>query len=208
MKFCNKNFRKTFLRDWLIIGCLVFFTFTGNRLSGKVCAQSRQGEKIYLQKCAKCHGRRGEGVEPVYPEPLVGDLSIKELAEYIEETMPEKKPEECVGPEATEVAKHIHYQFYSITAQARNKPPRVAFSRLTNRQYRNCVADLALSFQGERRIGTKRGLTLRHYKNRGLNKNNLVVEKLVPVVDISFDKEGKPDEKIEFEKFTTTWKGS
>ncbi len=171
-------------------------------------AQSKQGEKIYLQKCAKCHGKQGEGVETVYPEALIGDLSIKELAQYIDETMPEKKPETCVGKEAAAVAEHIHYQFYSITAQARNKPAHVAFSRLTNRQYRNSIADLLLSFRQERALGPKRGLTVRYFKNRGLNKKNILVEEIVPEVNVSFDNENKPDENIEFEKFTSTWKGS
>ncbi len=199
MRFCSVGFGRIFV----IASCFIFFA-----VPFELSAQSKQGEKIYLQKCAKCHGKQGEGVETVYPEPLIGDLSIKELAHYIEETMPEKKPETCVGEEAAAVAAHIHHQFYSITAQARNKPAHIAFSRLTNRQYLNSVADLLLSFQQEKKLGPERGLTVRYYKNRGTNKKNLLIEKVVPEVNVSFDNEGKPDEKIEFDKFTTTWRGS
>ncbi len=197
------TFRNNFsYRFWLMLSCIAIFT-----PSFELSAQSKQGEKIYLQKCAKCHGKQGEGVETVYPEALLGDLSIKELAQYIEETMPEEKPETCVGKEAAAVAAHIHYQFYSITAQARNKPAHLAFSRLTNRQYRNSIADLVGSFGWEADPIKRHGLISRYYKNRGLNKKNLLVEKVVSNVNISFDNENKPDEKIEFERFTSTWKG-
>ncbi len=185
-----------------MLSCIAIFTSPF-----ELYAQSKQGEQIYLQKCAKCHGKHGEGVETVYPESLIGDLSIKELAKYIEETMPEEKPETCVGKEAATVAAHIHYQFYSITAQARNKPAHVAFSRLTNRQYRNSIADLVGSFRWDRNISEKRGLKARYYKNRGLNKKNILLEKVESVVNVSFDDKSKPDEKIEFEKFTSTWRG-
>ena len=173
----------------------------------ELLAQSEKGEAIYQLQCVKCHGKQGEGVETIYPESLVGDLSIKELALYIEETMPEKKPGLCVGEEADAVASHIHYQFYSITAQARNKPAQITFSRLTNRQYRNSVADLVGSFSWERDFGTQRGLKANYFKNRKQSKDNLAIDRIDPVISFSLEEGKTPDESIEFEAFSASWRG-
>ncbi len=40
-------------------------------------ALTEQGEKVYAQHCAACHGKRGEGVAGVYP-PLDGNSSVTE----------------------------------------------------------------------------------------------------------------------------------
>jgi mono/diheme cytochrome c family protein len=40
-------------------------------------ALTEQGEKVYTQHCAECHGKRGEGVAGIYP-PLDGNSSVTE----------------------------------------------------------------------------------------------------------------------------------
>ncbi|HTN04760.1 MAG TPA: c-type cytochrome [Planctomycetaceae bacterium] len=63
-------------------------------------AEPRTGEQIYKQLCANCHGPNGEGTEEHYPQGLVGDQSIGQLASLITRTMPLKAPEKCVGEDA------------------------------------------------------------------------------------------------------------
>ena len=109
-------------------------------------AEEKTGEQIYKQQCARCHGPAGEGTKK-YPQPLTGDRSVAGLAAVIARTMPENDPGTCVGDDAKRVSTYIHDAFYSPVAQARKNPPRIAFSHLTVRQYRNAVADLIGSFR-------------------------------------------------------------
>jgi hypothetical protein len=122
--------------------------------------KGRTGEQIYRQMCASCHGASGEGTDDHYPRPLIGERSMPSLVRYIEESMPEDDPGTCVGQDAKEVAFYIYEAFYSKAAQARNpmKPARIELSRLTVRQYKNAVADLAGSFRGPSQWGDQHGL--------------------------------------------------
>lgn len=104
------------------------------------------GDAIYRRSCVECHGEQGEGVAGRYDETLHGDRSLESLTRLIERTMPEEHPEQCVGEEASAVARYIFDAFYSPAARARNNPPRVDFLRLSNRQLRESVADLFLGF--------------------------------------------------------------
>ena len=36
-------------------------------------AQLQRGQQVYAEKCADCHGVRGEGTEENYPQALFGD---------------------------------------------------------------------------------------------------------------------------------------
>ena len=112
-----------------------------------VAADTRTGEQIYRQRCAKCHGVSGEGTEDDYPNQLVGNKSVAQLARFIAKKMPKDSPKKCDGEEAQKVAAYIYDKFYSDAAKERNKPPRIELARLTVRQYRNAVADLIGSFR-------------------------------------------------------------
>ncbi|MBP3955961.1 DUF1592 domain-containing protein [Gemmata sp. G18] len=111
-----------------------------------VRADASTGEQIYRKRCASCHGPNGEGAKK-YPEPLIGDRTVKELAKVIARTMPEDDPGSCVGADADLVAAYIHETFYSKAARERNHPPRIELSRLTAVQHQNAVADLIGSFR-------------------------------------------------------------
>src|SRR3954452_16201932 len=87
------------------------------------------GEQIYRDRCVSCHGKTGEGTKKA-PDPLVGDRSVPQLADFIARTMPKGAKETCSREDAGKVAAYIHDAFYSPAAQARNKPPRVELSRL------------------------------------------------------------------------------
>src|SRR5262245_1250365 len=80
-------------------------------LSGRVAgAIEPAGAAIYQQKCARCHGKSGEGTK-AYPSPLVGKRSLAALARYIARAMPEDAPGTCTGPEAQKVAAYIFDAF-------------------------------------------------------------------------------------------------
>ncbi|MBD3675799.1 MAG: DUF1592 domain-containing protein [Planctomycetaceae bacterium] len=207
-----------------------------NRASAEESASP--GQKIYQKLCLDCHGEQGQGVESVYPQPLIGDLSVNELTTYIEKTMPEGEPEKCVGEDASAVAGYIHEAFYSITAQARNRKARIDLARLTVPQYQNSVTDLVQSFTWRRSLGDKRGLEADYFKSRRRNRENQVLERTDGRVDFDFgekpafladliakeeearkaaaDKEDKEDEEKKEkdedppvqEEYSVTWNGS
>ena len=154
------------------------------------------GQQIYRQQCADCHGERGEGVSGAYEQQLIGDRPVAELAELISKTMPEGSPKDCVGAEATEVAKYIYEEFYSPAAQMRNEPPRIAFSRLTVRQYENSVADLIAQFTGRGTWNEKLGLHGEYFADARFRRDKRKIDRTDDVVDFQFG-DGTPFEANE-----------
>ncbi len=136
--------------------------------SGKaIAAETRNGEQIYRQQCASCHGAKGEGSDE-YRRPLQGDRSLAQLARFIAKSMPKDADKKCTGEDAQKVAAYIYEAFYSKTAQERNKPPRIELSRLTVRQYRQAATDLIATFRGSARWDKQRGLKGEYFKSRRL----------------------------------------
>ena len=172
-------------------------------------AQSLRGAAIYAEKCARCHGSKGEGTADNYPEALFGDKPTIDLAELVSATMPEGEPESCTGDEAQAVAEWMQSSFYSPEAQARINPPRRKLSRLTVAQYRNSVADLVESFTWFNQPNDQQGLTARYYKSRKFQDKEEVIERLDAEINFNFG-EGTPDaEKIpNAEEFSIRWEGS
>ena len=173
----------TFIRLLLIPA--VVAAFHAARVEA-VAADGPTGEQIYKTLCATCHGPTGQGDNKHYPQPLTGDRSVRELAEYIDKTMPEKEPEKCVGEDARKVAEYIHGAFYSPIAQARIRPPRIELSRLTVRQYRNSISDLIGSFRATESWTSERGLRAEYFKTRRQRKEDRAFERTDPVVSFDF----------------------
>jgi cytochrome c553 len=171
-------------------------------------AAERTGQQIYVETCAKCHGKSGEGVEDKYPDPLIGDKSLLELAKVIEKTMPEDKPGTCTGEEASKVAAYIHDAFYSPVAQDRNRPARVELSRLTVRQYQNAVADLVGSFRPAPAQDARQGLTAEYYKNRRFRPEDRVLERTDSQVDFDFGTASPAPGQTEDYEFSIRWEGA
>ena len=136
------------------------------------------GEQIYMQQCATCHGKKGEGVAEKYDEPLYGDRSLKSLTRLIERTMPEDEPEKCVGEDAEKVAAYIYEEFYSPAARARMYPPEIAVSRLTVSQFQNSVADLFASFRGDAKPGDEPGLEGSYYDARNFKHDKKAFDRI------------------------------
>jgi cytochrome c553 len=177
-------------------------------LAGAAAAEERSGEQIYKDLCAACHGAKGEGVDEHYPHPLVGDRSLKELTQYIEESMPEDDPTKCVGEDAAKVAAYVFETYYSPLAQARNKPARIELSRLTVRQYQNSVADLVGTFRSAGKWGQERGLKGEYYKSRRPGRDRQI-ERIDPTVQFDFGEASPDPEKLDDPaSFSIRWEGS
>ncbi len=126
---------------WL--GAILASIAAGGALTPRTAtAIAPDGHALYRQHCARCHGPQGGGTAEA-PEPLAGDLSVNQLAAVIAETMPEDDPTLVAGDDALAVAAHIHATFYSAVARDRNRPARVDLARLTVRQHRAVLADVA-----------------------------------------------------------------
>ena len=170
-------------------------------------AAGQDGKTIYQDQCADCHGEKGEGVEGAYEQKLRGILTLYELENYISKTMPEGDETACLGEDAGAVAKYIYDQFYSIDAQNRLDPPKYVFSRLTNEQFRNSVADiLATSLNRRESRPRKYGLRGIYYNSRSPRRNKQVNDRIDEKIDFDFG-EGSP-EKVEGKEFAIRWSGS
>jgi cytochrome c553 len=172
-------------------------------------ASAHPGRKIYQDKCASCHGAKGEGVRNEYADPLVGDRSLASLIRYIEKQMPEDKPGTCVGEEAKQVSAYIYDAFYSPEAQLRANPPRVELTRLTVGQYRTTIADLIGSFHGVSKPEDARGIKAEYFNDkRGFNGQKRPIERVEPTVQVRFADGAKPGDEFDAEEYAIRWSGA
>jgi len=165
-----------------------------------------KGASIYQAKCATCHGGKGEGGTKEYDMPLVGDASRKELEKRIADTMPEDDPGSCVGADAEAVAAYVFEQFYSDSAQLRNRPPRVGLARLTGPQLRQSLADLYSHFHGTPNPTDKRGVKAIYFDGPRFQKENKKIERIDPVIRFDFGHDS-PGEGIDPKAFYIFWEG-
>lgn len=170
-------------------------------------AAADRGAEVYATLCASCHGERGQGVDGAYAQPLVGDRSIVELAQLIDQTMPEGEPEHCVGEDSTAVAQYMFDAFYSETAQMRLVPPRAALARLTAEQYRQSLSDLFAHFYGRGKVGQERGLTGIYFNHPGWKEDKKVLTRTDANINVDFG-QASPGEGMEDTKFAIYWQGA
>ena len=171
--------------------------------------QLRRGAVVWTERCADCHGERGEGVEFLFERPLQGDKPLHELADLVTATMPDGSPEDVTGDDAAAVSAFIRAAFYTREARTALAPPRIAFSRLTVPQFRNSVSDLIDTFQGGEEPGTERGLTAEFYPTKSPWKDK-AFERVDRRVDFDFDGPVKsPDGKTTVgpKEFAARWSG-
>lgn len=174
---------------------------------GSDANRRERGEAIYREQCVACHGDDGMGTEEFYPEALVGDRSVGELAEVITDTMPEEDPEACVAEDAAAVALYVHHAFYSEAARVRNRPPRVSLARLTASQLRQSLADLYSRFDGGTLpTDSEPGLQGQYFEGRRWKEENRKIRRVDPTLDFDFGREG-PGDEINPEEFSIRWSG-
>ncbi len=175
------------------------------------------GETIYQQKCARCHGKAGEGSK-AHPNPLIGNRSVEQLTKYIAKRMPEDAPGTLSAADSAKAAAYIFDAFYSPAAQARIKAPRVELARLTVNEYRNAVADLVGTFQfaGKGMNTSKAGKDeqgLRgQYFTGGAGKKGggrtQAFARVDPVVHFDFLKSTPDFDKLKTPEIAANWQGS
>jgi cytochrome c5 len=165
------------------------------------------GREIYRKQCARCHGGDGQGVAKVDAKPLKGNKSLAELTKLINDTMPEKKPELCVGDDAKKVARYIYNAFYSPQAR-KHGPARIELARLTVPQYLNSVADLLADGRGPVRVGKERGLNAEYYSSRQFRNNARVEKRIDPRVSFNWVKTSPHKKIIKAEEFSVRWQGT
>ncbi len=181
-------------------------------LSGVLNAQAKHaaapptGQQIFLKQCAACHGAKGEGTK-LYQKPLTGNRSAGELARFISQSMP-PGPRKCTGPDAKSVAAYLYDTFYSPLAQARNRPARIALSRLTVRQFRNAATDLVGSFRSGGRPDERRGLRGQYYKSSRMRTADRVLERVDPEIRFDYGAAGPLTEQADPYQFSMRWEGS
>ncbi|MEO5913927.1 MAG: DUF1592 domain-containing protein [Luteolibacter sp.] len=180
-------------------------------LTGALSAQDgpQTGDKIYARHCASCHGEKGEGVEDEVDEPLQGNRALASLARYIDKRMPDDDPDVLNAEESKLVSDYIYGAFYSPEARAKNSPPpKAAFARLTNRQFRESAADLLGSFGKTMPAGEGRGLKAQYFQSEGMNKKaRKVLDREDPRIEFDFG-EGPPAADISTDQFSIAWDGS
>jgi cytochrome c553 len=178
-------------------------------ISSSVGLCAPDGAKLYQQKCANCHGANGEGNKKEYPQALIGDRSVGQLAKYIGKTMPKDDPESLSAEESQAIAAFIHEAFYSPTAQARNKPPRIELARLTVRQHRQALSDLVASFRNSPTSwGKQNGLNGTYYNGRRMNPQSKMLDRVDAEVNFNFKEESPAPGKVEAIEFNIRWGGS
>jgi cytochrome c553 len=171
-------------------------------------ADEPAGAQLYRQRCARCHGKAGEGTEDDYPKPLAGERSVAQLAKLIAKSMPKDADKKCTADEAEKVAAYIYGAFYSVAARERNKPARIELSRLTVRQYRNAVADLIGSFRDVGKWNDQRGLRGEYFKSRRFRDDDRVLDRTDAGVDFDFGTASPAGEKLDPHEFSIRWMGS
>lgn len=177
---------------------------------GKPAAKSQKavalGEQVFREQCASCHGKNGEGAA-AYPRALAGDKSPAQLAKYIAQAMP-PGPKHASLADSQKVAPYIYDTFYSPLAQERNRPARVALSRLTVRQLRNSVSDIVGSFRKATPEPTIEGLRAEYFKSKRIDNKERAFERIDPGVAFNFGTFGPSGGEFDPHQFSIRWEGS
>ena len=172
-------------------------------------AAEPSGRDIYAARCAECHGDQGEGTAE-YQAPLTGELSVDQLAELIQRTMPEDDPESLTEQQAHQVARFVFDGFYSPIAQDRNRPARIALARLSVEAYRQALADLIGGVTGAQWPDEKRfGLQAAYIQGRKIwDRKQIKLERVDSRIDFDFGTESPVDEIDDPHQFSIRWNGS
>jgi hypothetical protein len=110
--------------------------------------QLANGEKLYGELCASCHGGDGQGTP--FGAPLTRDLGFDNLVAYIDANMPQGAPDACDEVCSYDVAAYVQKTFVipaqnggggPATCTGETPAPRM-LRLLTRREYERTVSDL------------------------------------------------------------------
>ncbi len=191
-----------------LIVCVVLFA-TATPLFARILqtvASEPNGEAIWRTQCIECHGERGQGVEGKYEHPITGPTTLDELASFVEQTMPEEDPDQCVDVAAKAVATFLLEGIISPTLT--NSKPRLELMHLTTAQYRNAVADLFLPVPVESNNDVKHGLLGKYYDARNTNPEKLILERIDNSVDFNWQNWSPADGFENTDEYCIAWEGS
>jgi len=169
-----------------------------------------KGKAIFEKQCSECHGDRGQGVKGEYDKPLAGDWPLEKLTRVVDKTMPELEPELCRGENARLVAGYVFETFWQKPEQF-SQTREITLARLTNRQFRQSVADLFAQFPGTRMPvinRDKHGLRATYYDVKKMNRRH---QKKKDRIDHGVDFDFGPDapfEGMNKDGFSVLWEGS
>jgi len=191
------------------IRCRVVLVIVSGLLAGDaVRGGEPAGAGLYQKMCARCHGKAGEGAK-AYPQALIGNRSLPQLAKYIAKEMPENDPGACTGADAEKVAAYIFDAFYSPAAQARVKTPRVELARLTVSEYRNAVTDLVGPVGFVRKSAkSEQGLRGEYFTSAGKRNRKLAFARIDPQVRFDFAAPNPDFDKLKTPEIAANWQGS
>src|SRR4026207_910475 len=92
----GQNTKVSYFRELTRYICLLAAVFLlPARMTWAAGDRSPSGREIFRQRCAKCHGKAGEGVKGKYDGPLQGERPLEKLTSYILRNMPEDAPGTC-----------------------------------------------------------------------------------------------------------------
>ncbi len=174
-------------------------------ISGQNGGKSSEGEALFKQKCAPCHGRKGEG-GPGYSRRLVGTRSISELAKFISQQMPPGKVK-CTAADSQKIAPFIFNSFYSPIAQERNRPARISLQRLTVTQVRNAVADLVSLPHAINPSEPPSGIYGEYFTGRNLDSKSRVFKRIDQEVNFDFGIQPPAKDGFDPRLFSIAWQG-
>jgi hypothetical protein len=101
--------------------------------------------------------------------PLYGERSLPALAKYIDRSMPDEAPEKCSARSRSVSRVYLSRLLFGRGAGSEQSAEARA-ARLTNRQFRESVADLIGSFRPQTPPAEGEGLRGEYYESKGMNK--------------------------------------
>jgi mono/diheme cytochrome c family protein len=83
-----------------------------------------QGQTLYLEQCAICHGQQGEGGSggPLQLDTCVTCDTLDNLVKKTTDTMPTQNPALCIGTCAIEVSRYIKAGYMEVSAAPEQEP--------------------------------------------------------------------------------------
>ncbi len=170
------------------------------------CLLADDGQRLYQQHCASCHGAKNEGVIDRFEHPITGPTSLEELASYVEQSMPADEPGLIVGDEARLIAEFVLKNFLGTEVSA--AVPRIELVHLTVEQHENSVADILAGFVGKSAVIKTGGLSGEYFAEKEFWNGKPVLSRIDQTVRIDCGSSSPVPEQPHGKEFSVIWRGS